>query len=137
MAATFPMKGRSVTVKRGAVTPVLLAGIRTKSFSLNGEAIDISSDDDAGVRKLMQEPGELAMEISVSGIIKDDILRLEALSLTDRTSVTEFTFPGLVAGKIAGDFYISSYTETGEYKGAATFEATFQSAGPLTYTAPT
>lgn len=134
MAATYPMKGRAVTIKRGAVTPVLLAGVRTKSFSLNGEAIDITNDDDAGVRKLMQEPGELSMEISVSGITKDDVLRLEALSLTDRTSVTEFTFPGAVAGKIAGDFYISAYTETGEYKGVATFEATFMSAGPLTYT---
>lgn len=137
MAATYPMKGRAVTVKRGAVTPVLLAGVRTKNFALNGAPIDITSDDDSGVRKLMQEPGELDMEITVAGVIKDDILRLEALSLTDRTSVTEFGFPGSVAGKIAGDFYLSSYKETGEYKGVATFEATFMSAGPLIYTAPT
>lgn len=137
MAATYPFKGRAVTVKRGAVTPVLLAGLRTKNFTINGAAIDITSDDDAGVRKLMQEPAELDMEISVGGIVKDDVLRAEALSTTDRTGVTEFGFPGSVAGKIAGDFYLSSYKETGEYKGAMTFEATFQSAGPLVYTAPT
>lgn len=137
MAATYPMKGRAVTVKRGAITPVLLAGVRTKNFTINGAAIDITSDDDTGVRKLMQEPAELDMEITVAGIIKDDILRLEALSTVDRTSVTEFGFPGSVPGKIAGDFYMSTYKETGEYKGVATFEATFQSAGPIVYTAPT
>lgn len=138
MAATYPMKGRAITVKRGPVTPVLLAGIRTKSFSINGAPIDITTDDETGIRKLMQEPGEFDMEITVAGLIKDDVLRLEALSITDRTSVTDFTFPGSVAaGKITGDFYLSAYKENGEYKGAALFEATFMSAGPVVYTAPT
>lgn len=136
MAATYPAKGRSCTVKRGAV-PALIAGVRTKSFSINGEPIDITNDDDTGIRTLMEEPGELSMEISVSGVVKSDTLRAEALNTTDRTQLTEFGFPGTVAGKIAGQFYLASYSETGEYKGATTFEATFQSSGALTYTAAT
>lgn len=138
MSATYPMKGRAVTVKRGPAVAVLLAGIRTKSLSINGAPIDITTDDDTGIRNLMQEPAEFDMEITVGGVIKDDVLRLEALSIVDRTSVTEFTFPGSVAaGKIAGNFYLSTYKESGEYKGAATFEATFMSAGPVVYTAAT
>lgn len=125
-------------MKRGSPTPLLIGGVRTKSMSLNGEPIDITSDDDAAVRKLMDEPAELTMEITVSGITKSDTLRVEALSTTDRVLPTEFGFPGSVTnGKIAGDFYLASYTETGEYQGAATFEATFQSTGALTYTAAT
>lgn len=133
MAATYPMQGRVVTVKRGAV-PALIAGVRTKSIAINGEPIDVTNDDDGGVRKLMDMPGELAIEISVSGVVKNDTLRQEALSVTDRVLPTEFGFPGTSPGKIAGDFYLASYTETGEYKGATTFEATFQSAGAAVYT---
>jgi TP901-1 family phage major tail protein len=137
MAVTYPAKGRAVTVKRGT-SPTLIAGVRTKSMSINGEPIDVTNDDDAGVRKLMDEPGELSMEITVSGIVKSDTLRVESLSTTDRVLPTEFGFPGSVApGKIAGDFYLASYSETGEYQGAATFEATFQSTGALVYTAAT
>lgn len=125
-------------MKRGSPSPLLIGGVRTKSMSLNGEPIDITSDDDAAVRKLMDEPAELTMEITVSGITKSDVLRIESLSTIDRVLPTEFGFPGSVTnGKIAGDFYLASYTETGEYQGAATFEATFQSTGPLTYTAAT
>lgn len=137
MPQTFPAKGRAVTVKRGA-TPALIAGVRTKSLSINGEPIDVTTDDDAAVRTLMAEPGQLTLEISVSGVTNDDTLRVEALSTTDRILPTEFGFPGSVSnGKIAGDFFLASYTETGEYQGAATFEATFQSAGAMTYTAAT
>lgn len=134
MAATFPAKGRAITVKRGAA-PTLIAGLRTKSMSINGSSIDITNDDDAGIRKLMQEPGELSMSITVAGVTKDDLLRIEALSATDRVAATEFGFPGATPGKIAGDFFLASYSETGEYQGVSTFEATFESAGALTYTA--
>lgn len=137
MAATYPAKGRAITVKRGA-TPALINGVRTKSMSINGSPIDITNDDDAGVRKLMDEPGEVTMSITVAGITKSDTLRIEAISAGDRVLPTEFGFPGTVTnGKIAGDFFLASYTETGEYQGVATFEATFESAGALVYTAAT
>lgn len=137
MAATYPAKGRAITVKRGT-SPALINGVRTKSMSINGSPIDITNDDDAGIRKLMDEPGEHSMSITVAGITKADTLRVEALNTTDRVLPTEFGFPGSVSnGKIAGDFFLAGYTETGEYQGAATFEATFESAGALTYTAAT
>lgn len=137
MAATYPIKGRAIKVKRGT-TPALIAGARTKSLSINGSPIDVTNDDDDAVRKLMNEPGEITVEISLSGIIQSDVLRAESLSATDRVLPTEFELPGSVgAGKFAGDFFLASYSETGEYQGAATFEATFQSAGAVTYTAPT
>ncbi len=138
MAATYPIKGRAVKVKRGAGTPTLIAGARTKSLSINGSPIDVTNDDDDAVRKLMSEPGEITVEISIFGVIQSDVLRAEALSASDRVELTHFELPGSVGnGQFAGQFFLASYTETGEYQGAATFEATFQSAGAVTYTAPT
>lgn len=135
MAATFPAHGRAIQVKRGS-SPALITGVRTKSISISGSSIDVTNDDDAGIRKLMDMPGEVAVSISISGITKEATLRDEALLATDRVLPTEFTLPGATPGKFAGDFFLASYTETGEYQGAGTFEATFESAGTVTYTAP-
>jgi predicted secreted protein len=38
-------------------------------------------------------------------------------------------------GKIAGQFYLQEYSETGNHDGEITFEATFVSNGAVTYTA--
>lgn len=131
------IKGRSVTITRGGT---LVAGVRTKSISINGSPIDITSDDDAGVRKLLDTPGQVDINISVSGIVRNDTLRQEAVSTTDRVAATTFMYGGFEGSPtnthgFSGDFFLASYTETGEYQGAVTFEAEFQSAGPITYTA--
>ena len=125
------MKGRTLQVWRGA-SPALVAGVRTKSISINGEPIDITNDDDEAVRKLMDVAGEVSVEISISGVAVGAVLRTEALTVADRVPATEFRYGA--TEKFAGDFFLASYKETGEYKGAATFEATFQSASTVTYT---
>ena len=125
------IKGRSILVHRDGV---LVAGVRTKSISMNGSPIDITNDDDDGVRKVMEEPGQLDVEISVSGVIMNNALRLEGLSRDNRVRATDFIFgTGSPTNRFSGDFFMQGYTETGEYQGAATFEATFISAGAVTY----
>ncbi len=129
------IKGRAVVVRRGGVN---IAGVRTKSISISGSPIDVTNDDDDGVRKLMDQPGQVDVEISVSGIVLNNTLRNEALSSSDRVSNTQFIFSGFEGSPanthgFIGDFFLASYTETGEYQGAVTFEATFQSAGAVTF----
>lgn len=132
------MRGRGVVVRRSGVN---LAGVRTKSISIGGSPIDITTDDDDGVRKLMDQPGQVDVSISVSGVmLAEGALRSEALSASDRIAPTQFIFLGFEGSPanthgFIGDFFLSSYKETGEYQGAVTFEAEFQSAGVVTYTA--
>lgn len=129
-----PTRGRSLLVKRGvAAAEVLIASVRTKSLSINGEPIDVSTDDDVAVRKLLQEPGEVTVEISVAGVAKNSTLLQEALNTTDREQSMTFEWPG--GDKIAGLFFLGSFSVKGEYKGAAEFEAAFQSSGVITFTA--
>jgi len=128
-----PVKGRSLLVKRGtASSEVLIASVRTKSFTANGEAIDITTDDDAGWRKMLEDVSELSVSMSVSGVAKNHTLLAESLVAGDRTQSTVFEYPG--GGKMSGLFHLSSYSETGEYQGAVTFDAEFQSSGAVTYT---
>lgn len=49
--------GRQITVHFGGNSPTdLLAGVREKGVELNGEPIDITSDDDDGWRTLLTIP---------------------------------------------------------------------------------
>lgn len=131
------IKGRAVIVRRNGA---LIAGVRTKSISINGSPIDITSDDDDGVRKLLDAPGQVDVEISVGGVLMGEALRSEALSASDRVAATQFIFPGFEGSPtnthgFSGDFFLAGYTESAEYQNAVTFEATFQSTGAVTYTA--
>lgn len=135
MALQFPARGRLLQVKRGISPGTLVAGVRTKSISVNGEPIDITGDDDLGWRKLLDQPGEVTVEISVAGVIKDELLITEGISITDRVQYTRFEWPGGTAGRLDGDFFLSAFSLTGEYQGAAVFEATFISTGAVAFTA--
>lgn len=125
------MKGRTLLVKRNAV---LVAGARTKGITINGSPIDVTNDDDDGIRKLLSVPGQIDVEISVAGILLNDNLIAESLSASSRTQNTQFLFgSGSPDNGFTGSFFMASLKITGEYQGAVTFEATFQSAGAVTY----
>lgn len=130
------IRGRAVVIRRNGVN---LAGVRTKSVTINGSIIDVTTDDDDGVRRLMDQPGQVDVSISVSGVVLNEVLRNEALGTSDRVSQTQFIYLGFEGSPAnthgwIGDFFISSYSESGEYQGVVTFEATFESAGTVTYT---
>lgn len=123
-------KGRSLLVKRGAV---VIAGLRTKGVSINNEPIDVTTDDEAGYRTLLGDPGAKSLDLSIEGITKDDDLRVAILAsgsmmLTDVT----ITYPD--GGILDGDFFFASLEETGAYNEAVTFSGSLQSSGQWTYT---
>lgn len=130
--------GRSIVLTRGGV-PV--AGVRTKSISIAGSPIDVTSDDNAAVRKLLDMPGQIDVSISVSGVLLNDQLQSEAVNASDRVQATQFIIGGYGGSPAnthgySGEFFLSSFNITGEYQGMATFEATFESAGAVAYAAP-
>lgn len=126
---TGPQKGRDMILKLNGVA---VAGVRTKSFAINADPIDVTNDDDAAIRKLLDAPGEVQVNFSVSGVTKDDALLQVSLSNTDRVNAMSLVRPD--GGSLDGNFFMASYSETGEYQGAVTFEAEFQSAAAVTYT---
>lgn len=131
------MKGRSVQIKRNGV---VVAGARTKGISIAGSPIDVTTDDDDAIRKLLNEPGQLDVSINVSGLLVSGALRDEALDTSDRVKPTEFIFGGFQGSPAntngySGEFFMSSFSINAEYQGAVAFEATFESADRVTYTA--
>ena len=124
--------GRKILLKRDGT---VLAGVRTKSVAINREAIDITNDDDIGFRNLLAEPGERQVDLTVSGITVNSILR--DASFEDPAVLEDLSLEYPDGSKIEGDFFLASYTENAEYNDAVSFDATLNSAGVIAYTEAT
>jgi predicted secreted protein len=124
-------KGRELLVKRGTS---VIAGIRTKGITFDGEPIDVTTDDDSGFRTLLSTAGQMQIDLSIEGITKDNELRgivLAAGSLMLTDIVIEY--PN--GDTLAGNFFLNSLSEDGTYNDAITFSGSLQSSGEWTYTA--
>lgn len=122
------MKGRNIGFTWGGAA---VLGIREKGIALNGEGIDITSDDDNGKRALLDVSAEDQVDLTISGVTKDAILKTDWFAGT-RTKEVELTYPN--GDTITGQFFLANYTDTGPYNDAVTFEATLQSTGDFTFT---
>ena len=109
-----------------------IAAVQSKSIQKNNEPIDITTDDSNGYRELLPEPGNRTVDISVSGITKDDAL-ISAIRSGDLSFIIGRATINYPSGRTEeGDYYLNSLTFTGEYNGAVTFEATLQSTDETT-----
>lgn len=123
--------GRLLIMK---INSVAVAGVKTKSVAINREPIDITSDDDDGYRTLLETPGMISLDLSVSGVTKDATFRAHALEMASPVLLEDVTLEYPDGSQIEGDFFMPSYSESGETAGAITFDATLQSSGTIVYT---
>jgi predicted secreted protein len=125
--------GRDILMHWGSASPSeVIAGVRQKDLSIAGEAIDITSDDDAGWRALLATPAQKHVEIKVSGLTKDKLLMADWFA-GQTTQLLSLTYPN--GAHISGQFYMSEYSEKIGYKDAVAFDASFMSTGVVTFTA--
>lgn len=128
MAAEY---GRKVTFTWGG-SPVL--GVREKGFAINGEAANVTSDEDSGIQTLLDEDAEVSHEITLSGVTKDTILREAKASGAIQAEVVMTWQNGYT---ITGTFNIGSYSEGLPYNEAITFDTTLMSTGLVIHNPPT
>ena len=118
--------GRAVTI---SVNNVAFGAARTKSLTIANSPVDVSVDSDAGVRKLLDQPGEKTVEISLEGVTKDSGLLALAMNSSDVVIPVTINFGTY---SISGDFFLSSYGDSIPYKEAMTFSVSLTSAGTVT-----
>lgn len=123
--------GRKVILEDESGEPI--ANLRTKELSVDREPIDVTDDDSSGWREILPEPGQVNINISISGVLANDTIRQAAIS-TNGLSARTLVYPD--GGEITADFFLASYSETHEYNEASTFEGELQSSGTATYTPP-
>lgn len=123
-------KGRLLQILKNGVS---IAGVRTKGVAINGEPIDITSDDDGGYRTMLDDPGTMSLDLSIEGVTKDDTL-LAAIAAGANLKLTDITINYPDGATMAGDFFLNSLEESGPYNEAVTFTASLQSSGAFVYT---
>jgi predicted secreted protein len=135
MSVGIGIVGRQVLLTVGGVT---ILGVQTKGMTCNNERLDTSDDNSGGWAEAMAITGEKAITIPISGVLKN--LGLLAGYFNGGGSGSQMfelqmTYPD---GSVAeGDFFLDSFSETGEYKGLKTFDASFSSSGEVVFTAGT
>jgi predicted secreted protein len=125
--------GRKLQILKGG-TPII--AVRNKTFSWNGEPIDVTNDDDDGFRTLLSDAqGQEQIDVSGDGISDSPIIRNIALDPAASKMLTDITLKWIdTLEEIAGNFKLVSFEESGTYNDALTFTFSLQSSGLWTYT---
>lgn len=122
-------KGNRITVSWDGT---LIAGLREKGISVEGEPIDITDDNSNSWRELLGTPAQRQVTISCSGVAKsEDILQDVFSSDLDKAVVVTYLDTSTT---ITGTFFITGYQETGTYNDAVTFSFELHSSGEVTLT---
>lgn len=122
--------GRALTLNWNGTA---IAGVRTRGYSARNELVDVTSDDSNGWQTFLPVAGVRGFEITVGGVTENQVLLADLM--TGQFSRTMITNLPTTTGTLNGIFMIQEFNEEGEHDGAVEFTATFQSSGPVTFTA--
>ena len=134
--------GRSFLLKvgDGAASEVFtaLAGINSKSITINNSSIDVTTPDASspgGVLFAQSLNGLKSMSVSGDGIFLDETAeaRLNTVAMqADPVANFELVVPDF--GTFAGEFRVASLEFGGETEGGVTFSISLESNGTVTFT---
>ncbi len=125
--------GRDVIVK---IAGVPVAAVREKTLTHNKEAVDVTTDDDSGWRRLLPIAGSKSIDASVSGVCDDvNIPQLQNLWIDDVFADVTLEYPDGSTAEAEDGFYLNGFEVSGSQDGEAAFSATLQSSGEVTITA--
>lgn len=125
-----------VKIKNSAGDFVTLAGLRSKAFRLNAQAVDITNTDSAqGWKELLPGAGVKSAEISGAGVFRDTESDALARTAFFEQSVELYRFILPDFGVVEGPFLLTSLSYAGTYQGEATYELTLMSAGVPNFSA--
>lgn len=112
-----------------------IAAVTTKSATRNREAVDVTTDDDTGNRRLLPSPGSRSLDVSVEGVVtSDNWTDLRGLADGDTFADITIVNPDGSEETAEDGFFMSSLEWNGEQDGRVGFTAELQSSGPITIT---
>lgn len=121
--------GRDLLILKNSTA---IAGAQENGITIDNSPVDITAIGDGGYRTLGDFAGTRSLDISISGVWTDKVVRDQAMGTT--LLLTDITIDFADGGSLSGDFYLANYAENGAHNTAVTFTATLQSSGEWTYT---
>jgi TP901-1 family phage major tail protein len=112
-----------------------VAGLRTKTLSLNAREVDATHAESNGWRELLGAAGVRQASVSGAGVFLNDAAAEEIRAAFFAGAIRNFTLviPGM--GELIGPFLIANLDYSGEHDGEATVSLALASAGVITFTA--
>lgn len=129
-------RGRLMLIKQGTYSGgTTIGGLRTTSFRLNSQPIDISTKDTNGWRELLEDGSLKSISISGNGVFKDSATDEAIRAAVFSGSISTYTLVFPNGDYIEMQALVTGYERTGEYEGVETYSLTFESTGEPTFTA--
>lgn len=129
-------KGRSILIKisdgSSPASFTTIAGLRSKTITINNETVDITTADEAPWRQLLGDTGLRSVSVSGSGVFQDDAAMNSVEDLAMDGTLQEFQ---LVFGNgdiMQGMFAVSSFEHGGEHTAEQTASISLESATIIT-----
>ena len=117
----------------GGAVWATIGGLRTKSFSMNNEAIDVTNHGSSQIRQLLENCGVFSMSGSGSGVYDGDADTLHALETAVKSGAFEtLRFMDEDGRTYTGSFKITTFERAAEHNGEATYSISFESSGDIT-----
>jgi TP901-1 family phage major tail protein len=131
-------KGAAILIQKGSGGGVVtLGGIRSKTFTLNSETVDVTTADDSNrYRQLLAATGIKNMAVSGDGVVKDTAAQQQAVTdcLAQTVDTYTLTVPGI--GVFVGTFQITQFQiGSATYNGEIPYSISLESGGDITFTA--
>ncbi|MGI9555538.1 MAG: phage tail tube protein [Cyanophyceae cyanobacterium] len=128
--------GRQIDFTLGGAT---LAGIVSKSLSINNSAVDTSDDDSNGWAESLATPGRKEITIGLSLKAKNLSLIQSAIDNTSQIYASLLTFPDGTStpSTLAGDVFMTTVSLSGEHEDLTTIDVELMYSGEPTFTAAT
>lgn len=125
--------GRLAEIRFG-VGGTKIAYVRTVTARVNGEAVDVTTKDDAGARTLLAGAGVYSASFNVAGMVSDndDLNTLRDYSIARSLNIFEFYYAD--GDKMSASFQVTNWEAGGGYNDAQGFSCTLESSGAITTT---
>ncbi len=112
-----------------------IAGLRSKTITLNAEEIDITNQDTAQFKELLSGAGIRSMSLSGSGVFYDDITFKKCRTVVLSQALRNWKI--IVTSSLdywTGCFKITSMEQGGEYNAESNYSLSMSSSGAFSYT---
>ena len=115
-----------------------IAGLRTRSFKINNNAVDVTTAESSNRwREMLGDVGQVELEIDAAGLYQKDAPGhlLPTLVASGASTVFQLVSASSSAGiTIVGSFIVTEYQASAAYNEAATFTVKLMSTGAPTIT---
>lgn len=129
------VSGRNFLLKVGVGgSPVTVASMRSTSITVNGETVDSTDKDSAGMRELLAGGGVANVSVSASGLLSGNAQATDFMAKVIARSVDPYTVVFDNGDTLTGNFQMTSFQADGQYNDAQTFSLQLESSGAVTIT---